>query len=385
MRVLIIHNRYQDPGGEDTVVQQESELLAGTEDVQLLSFANEKGIKGVLQTLLYPWNLIAASRLKLAIRDFKPDIIHLHNFHYAAGPLVIRVAKKFNIPLVMTVHNYRLVCPSATLFHNGKLFTESIGSPFPWVAVWRGVHSHSVIKTFWFAWWNWFHRKIGTWRQVAQYIVLTDFAKQILLDSKLGLSERDISVKQNFAATTPRIAGKRREHFLFIGRLSMEKGISVLLDVFKDSDKSIKIGGDGPLREAFLGTAALYGNISYLGSLTREEVNMALSECTALIFPSIWYEGMPMTIIEAFAQGTPVIASNLGAMKYMIKDGENGLLFDPNNAVDLAEKIGQWSKKGLREKQFFGESARATYEKYYTAETNKTLLLGIYTRVLSLC
>lgn len=382
MRILLIHNFYQDPGGEDAVFEQEGSLLARMVDVDMLTFKNKKGFKGAIQTLLYPWNFIAGKSVRDAIRKHQPDVIHLHNFHYALGPIVIRIARKAKIPLVMTVHNYRLVCPSATLFHDGELFTDSIGRSFPWKAVWMGVHAHSVGKTFWFAFWNWLHRVTGTWKQVSKYIALTDFAKAILLKSKLGLEDDQILVKQNFVAATPPTAKERKSHFLFVGRLTTEKGIDMLMDTFKNTSHVIKIAGDGPLKDVVHQAAATHNNIRYLGAISKDDVITQLAECSALIFPSIWYEGMPMTIIEAFSQGTPVIASDLGAMKSMIVDGWNGLLFEAGESTNLAEKLEKWTELELEEKNRISTTARTAYQTLYTSEQNKDLLLQIYKQAI---
>src|SRR5690606_38658243 len=151
MRILIIHNHYQHPGGEDVVFGQERDLLNDTAAVSTLTFRNHRGWRGLWQTLWSPWNIWAGRRVKRAIRQHNPTVIHIHNLHYAIGPIAIRIAKRKGVPVVMTLHNYRLLCPSATLFHNGKVFTESLHAAFPWKAVRLGVHSHSVLKTFWLA------------------------------------------------------------------------------------------------------------------------------------------------------------------------------------------------------------------------------------------
>src|SRR5690554_6323501 len=161
MRILIIHNFYQDPGGEDLVYRQERELLAQTAEVHVLEYHNQKGLKGFMQFLSYPYNLLAANKLSRKIREIQPDIIHIHNLHYAAGPLLVAAAKRHGIPVVMTLHNYRLLCPSATLYHQGALFTDSLTRTFPWKAVRLGVWADSRLKTFWLALTNHLHRRLG--------------------------------------------------------------------------------------------------------------------------------------------------------------------------------------------------------------------------------
>jgi len=384
MRVLIIHNHYQDPGGEDVVFQQEKALLEDTEAVFTLTFRNRKGWKGVWQTAWSPWNIWAAIRVKRAIRQYRPDVVHIHNLHYAVGPLAIRVAGQLGIPTVLTLHNYRLLCPSATLFHAGRIFTDSLRANFPWKAVRLGVHSGSIIKTWWLACNVWLHKKLGTWRSVNRYIVLTHFAKQLFVDSSLGVSENRIAVKPNFVRPPYRTEPmKRGKHFLFVGRLTEEKGVATLLQAFSGTDYPLRIAGDGPLRNTVLRSCAQHPNIVYLGALTPEGVHSELQACSVLIFPSVWYEGMPMTLIEAFSVGTSVIASDLGAMQAMVRHGENGWLFTAGDPNALRQAAAQWLAIDAADRQQLRDGAREAYERHYTPEKNKVSMLGIYKSVVS--
>ena len=378
MRILIIHNYYQHPGGEDVVFEQEKALLTTTEDVTSLTFNNQKGWRGAWQTLWSPWNVWAGRRVRQAIRQHRPDLIHIHNLHYAIGPIAVRIAKRMGIPVVMTLHNYRLLCPSATLFHNGKLFTDSLHAAFPWKAIRMGVHSHSVVKTWWLAFTTWVHKKLGTWRMVDRYLTLTDFAKQLFAHAPLGIPAENMVTKPNFAANGDQAPEPRGNHFLFIGRLTHEKGVAVLLEAFAGTDFLLQVVGDGPLRDKVMETAQRYPNITYLGTLGRAAIDQQLAICTALVFPSIWYEGMPMTLIEAFAAGTPVIASDLGAMVSMVHNAQNGWRFAAGNAADLREKVAQWLTATDAYRQQVSVGARREYEQRYTAEQNKLLLLNIY-------
>jgi len=386
MRILIVHNHYQDPGGEDTVVAQEAHLLAQTENVELLTFRNRRGWRGVLQTLWSPWNIWAGQKVKRAIKRHQPDIMHIHNLHYAVGPIAIRIAKRQGIPVVMTLHNYRLICPSATLFYNGKLFTGSLHARFPWRAVRLGVHSHSRIKTFWLALTIWLHKKGGTWQMTDRYITLTDFAKQLFIDSSLGVSAEKYVTKPNFVSTGERkelpTAPSRTDGFLFIGRLTEEKGLSILLEAFAGTEFRLQIVGDGPLRNEVMRAVRTSPNITYLGALERAAIDPLLTSCTALIFPSTWYEGMPMTLLEAFAAGTPVIASNLGAMQSMVHEGQNGWLFAPGDAQALRDKVKLWLGTDDVYRQHLGTGARQSYESLYTAKWNQLLLADLYGSVI---
>ena len=378
MRILIIHNHYQHPGGEDVVFGQERDLLNDTAAVSTLTFRNQKGWRGLWQTLWSPWNIWAGQRVKRAIRQHAPTIIHIHNLHYAIGPIAVRIAKRRGIPVVMTLHNYRLLCPSATLFHNGQVFTESLHTAFPWDAVRLGVHSHSRIKTGWLALTVWLHKQLGTWNQVDRYLVLTDFAKQLFVNSSFGVPAAKFAVKPNFVIGFPLTDRPRSVHFLFVGRLAEEKGIDVLLQAFAHTGHTLRIAGDGPLKDKVLAYGKQHPNIHYLGALNAQHIRAELAVCSALVFPSIWYEGMPMTLLEAFASGTPVIASDLGAMATMIKHGENGWLFTSGDARGLQHRIAEWLQLDETDRAAIGKKARACFEQRYTATVNRVLLMDIY-------
>jgi glycosyltransferase involved in cell wall biosynthesis len=379
LKILLIHNKYQHQGGEDTVVHQESALLKEQFTVDTFFFQNQKGIKGAFQFLCSIWNVFAAQTLRKKIKSFQPDVIHVHNWHFASGPNLFRVAKKLNIPVVHTVHNYRLLCPSAILLHNNQLFTDSLYQNFPWTAVRKRVYRDSRFQTFWLAFIVWFHKKIGTWNSIDKYICLTPFAVELFQQSKIGLDEGKFTVKPNFTKNSSQLTEITREnHFLFIGRLSEEKGIQTLIDAFKASNYLLRIAGDGPMKEQVLEAQNEFENIQYLGSLSKEEVISESQRTQALIFPSIWFEGMPMTIIESFECGTPVIASKLGAMKSMIQENKNGLHFNPGDSEDLLLKIDQFVAMSKEEKKTMQQNAFNTYKQKYSAEKQTEYFKEIY-------
>lgn len=388
MRILIVHNYYQDPGGEDAVFEQESKLLSTVAEVETIKFKNLVGLSGLIQFGSYPWNIKAMRRLRAKTRAFKPDIVHIHNIHYAIGPYAIRMFKRHNIPIVMTLHNYRLLCPTATLYYDGEIFCDSLTQKFPWKAVKSGVFGNSRIKTFWLAFTYYLHAQMKTWNMVDRYLVLSDFAKQLFTNSTKAISPEKFVLKPNFLPdplSSPVLdngSELREPHFLFVGRLTDEKGVSLLLKTFEHSNCIIKIAGDGPLRDQVQQAAKTNPSILYLGKLNTEEVKKEMMKCTALIFPSLWFEGMPMTIIEAFATGTPVIASRLGAMQYMIKDQINGILFEPGDQQDLSRVIHDWSNKSSSDREKYTHNSRDTYETGYTPERNLQLLLNIYQSIL---
>lgn len=382
MRILIIHNRYQQRGGEDTTFEQETELLQQTEDVQTLIFQNRSGWKGALQFLFSIWNTGSAGRIKGEIKNFHPDVIHVHNWHYAIGPIVVRVAYKSKIPIVLTVQNYRLICPSATLLDGDKLFLDSIRVSFPWKAIRKKLYRNSYLQSFWLAFVIWLHKKIGTWNMADRYILQTELARSVFESSMVGITKSKFVVKPNFIVDPGLPPVVREDYFLYVGRLSEEKGISTLIEAFRDKPFELFIAGDGPLKSMVLDACKKNPGIHYLGLLDKKSVTERMQQCSALVFPSVWYEGMPLTLIEAFAAGTPVIASDLGAMASMIRNGFNGMHFKAGSVKELSVKLEDWTTLNEMGKSHISMNARLSYESLYSPEKNREQLLAIYTEVL---
>jgi glycosyltransferase involved in cell wall biosynthesis len=381
MRVLVVHTSYRYKGGEDMVVEAEAKLLASQGyEVEVYLFSNEGNpLPNLLQL---PFNISSYFKMIKKIKLFKPDLVHLHNLHFAASPSVIYAVQKCKVPMVMTLHNFRLLCPSATLFFNGKLFTDSLQQSFPFSAVKQGVYRNSLM-TFWMAVSMKLHQWLGTYRIPAKVIVLTVHAKKIFKQSAVSFCPDQLVVKPNFAFAS--VAGKpvRSSGFLYIGRLSEEKGIRVLLETFASTAAEIRIAGDGPLKELVQTYSSRYKNIVYIGNLAKDQVQREMSQAAALIFPSVWYEGMPLTIIEAYAAGLPVIASNLGAMSTMIEDGYNGLHFAPGDSKDLQLKIESWMNLLIEQQELYSRNAIRTFSTHYSPETNVAQLIKIYQSVVT--
>lgn len=388
MRILIVHNYYQDAGGEDVVFQQESTALPKIRgyDIQTLTFRNKKGWRGAWQFLWSPWNIFAANKLKKHIRTFRPDVIHIHNTQYACGPILIRTAKNAGIPVVMSLHNFRLLCPSATLFHRGQLFTKSIKASFPWYAIRQKVLDNSLLKTAWTAISYWLHRKLGTWQYVSRYLVLADFSKRLIESSSLEINPDQILVKPNFvkiqAFDEP--VTERSDDFLYVGRLSAEKGILELMQALANTSHTLKIAGAGPLQQDVDRLVSQNANFSYLGSLTKEAVYQEMRGCKALIVPSLCYEGgAPLTIIEAMMVGTPIVASKLGAIADVVIDNETGYTFDPTQASSIVAALDQLENDSSTHRSAMAKKAKTFALGHYSEQHIMTILQHIYDQVSS--
>lgn len=385
MKILVIHNEYLQRGGEDTVFVQEQELLASRgHEVASLLFSNATIATAwdkVKYSLKSIYNRSAYHLVLEKLKSFQPDVIHVHNFFYVASPAIFYAAKKMKIPVVMTLHNYRLICPSAFLFHNGEIYQDSIHKVFPLKAVTKKVWNNSFLFTASIVLCTGIHKLLGTFRKhVDGFIVFTEFSRNLFLDSSLHLTNESFFIKPNFSEDKGITTAERGDYFLFVGRLSEEKGLNILLKACEQGSFNLKILGDGPLREKVEEYTSRYPRIEYLGKRPQPEVTGFMQQAKALIFPSIWYEGMPMVILEAFSCGTPVIASRLGNPQSMIDEGKNGVLFLPKDASDLVEVVRTVEKNPALQKSLsFG--ARATYEQHYSPQENYDMLINIYHQV----
>jgi glycosyltransferase involved in cell wall biosynthesis len=379
MKILFIHSQYLQFGGEDTVVEQEVKLLNNKHRVETLFFKNTGGLNGFFQFLFSIWNIKNARIVKKKIKEFKPDVVHIHNLHFATGPLIIRTIKKLEVPLVLTIHNYRLLCPSATLMHNNTLYLKSVKKNFPWQAIYLGVYKNSSLLTFWLAFVVWFHKKIKTWQMIDKYVCLTQSTVDLFKDSKFGVENKRFFVKPNFTLlANSKSDVKRENHFLFVGRLSKEKGISIMLNAFKGTTNRLKVAGDGPFRSEVEQACVENKNIEYLGVLNKENVSLELQKTKALVFPSTWLETFGLTIIEAFSNHCLVIASNIGAPSTIVDDKKNGFHFKAGDVNDLKHKIEIANLLTPEKEKQMRDNAYNTYLNLYSSEKQYAYFNEIY-------
>lgn len=383
MRILRVHNRYQRRGGEDAVFGAEVALLQERGDsVRVIEVTNDaieaarSPRDSAALALTTIWSRSGRRLVAGAAAEFGPDVVHFDNTFPLVSPGAYGAARNHGAAVVQTLHNYRLVCPSATLYRDGAVCEDCLGkTPLPGVlhACYRHSRPQSAVVAAMLA----AHRLRRTWsRDVDRYIALSDFARSKFIEG--GLPARLIATKPNFVSGESAPGHGDRTDILFAGRLTPEKGVRTLLAAAQHLEEiHLRIAGDGPLaREVVIAAHANHG-ITALGLLRSEQVRQEMRLATSLVFPSEWYEGFPLTILEAFASGTPVITSRLGAMTEIVEDGRTGLLFEPGNARELAAKI-HWAHDHPREMHAMGENARAAYEAKYTPDRNYALLMDIY-------
>ncbi len=382
MKVLQIHCRYTRPGGEDAVVESEATLLRsrGHEVRQLLASNAGALAKGFVRAgravLESTWNRGAYERVRSTVREFRPDVIHVHNFWWVLSPSVFAAARAEGVPAVMTLHNYRLACPGALLMRKGRVCEECVGAS-AWRAVPHACYKNSMVHTAAVARMIDSNRRRGTWtRDVDAYIALTEFSRHTF--SRAGLPARRIHLKPNFLARDPGAAPRAGEGAVFVGRLSREKGAHVLIDAWKRLPPApLAIVGDGPEEGSLAARASGMRHIGFAGRLDHVSVIERIKNARFVAMPSLWYECFPLVLLEAFACGRPVVASRLGAMAELVADGRTGLLFEPGDAGDLAEKV-KFLLNNPGECERMGREARAEFGDKYTAERNYPRLVEIY-------
>jgi glycosyltransferase involved in cell wall biosynthesis len=390
LKILFIHTKYlHSAGGEDTTVQAESDLMRSKgHEVRVHFFDNAnigEGAAGKINAGISAiYNRSAAAVIRKVLAEFGPDVVHVHNFFFAASPSVLREVHKLRIPLVVTIQNYRLICANALLLRNNRVCELCISHDFPWYGVKYKCYHESAVQSAAIGAMAAVHKWLGTWKKVvSMYITPSAFARNKLIHSSFNVDDNKITVKPNFI-DDPGTAdnGSRRNHFLFVGRLAVEKGVDTLLDAWSGLPAhQLVLAGDGPEGDKLKSKYGHLTNIQFVGHKSKDEVTRLMKECRALVFPSIWYEGLPLTIIEAFATGTPVIGSNLGAMSEMISDGYNGLLFEAANASALRESIERFNKLVSQNNQSLYTNARNVYLEKYHPEKCYAEVMNIYNAV----
>jgi len=390
MKILLVHNSYQRPGGEDVAFEQERRLLMehGHRVVTYRRSNLELDSYSALQRVVLVKDVVWAADTrrefsKLLVQE-KPHLVHIHNTFVMASPSVYSACRDAGVPVVQTLHNYRLLCPAATFFRDGRVCTECMDHSL-WRGIRYGCYRRSRATTAAVAFMLKTHRRQRTWvEMVNAYITLTGFARQLFIRG--GLPADKIFVKPNSVYPDPGAQRSEGEYALFVGRLSPEKGVQLLVNAWERLHKPIplRIIGDGPLRAELESQVAArqISTVHFAGHLEREQVLSAMKRARFVIVPSQCYENFPATICEAFACGAPVICSRLGAMEELVKPGRTGEYFDPGDPQDLATKV-EWAWEHPDEMAQMGQGARKEYATKYTPERNYEALIDIYQRTIA--
>jgi len=386
LRVLMVHERYQQGGGEDVVADAEASLLRehGHEVTKLgednRAIPEVVGVRAGLELAARTiWSREGYRRVRLAIRATRPDVVHVHNSFPLLSPAVHVAARREGVPSLQTLHNYRLICPVASLFRDGAPCEDCVGRAVPWPGVIHACYRDSRPATLAVAAMLTTHRARGTWsRDVALYVALTGFARDRLVAG--GLPEDRVVVKPNFLAETPAKASSPGDRFLYVGRLTEEKGVRTLVEAWPRLGHGMpgSVVGDGPLASSI----SWPGRLTWLGARPRETVFELMRVARAVVVPSVWYEAFPMTVVEAFAHGRPVIASRIGSLGEIVEDGVTGLLVRPGDPGDLARAL-NWAAEHPDAMARMGTNARDRFDARYSRDRAYAQLLDVYERAIA--
>ncbi len=379
-RILIVHNRYRRPGGEDTVVATETALLRSRgHAVELLLESNDAlGQRpGARQALEVVWSRRSIRSIREMIRQFRPDVVHCHNIFYRISPAIFWTCRRMGVPVVQTLHNFRLGCANARLSRHGqpceRCLTSFLGG---WNATQHRCFQDSALKSLALTATVGVHRRLGTFsRGVQFFIALCRFArgKHILC----GLPPEKLLVKPNCVHPDPGCGEGSGGYSLFAGRLEPDKGLRVLLDAAARVPIPVWIAGQGPLEAEVRAAERRLPNLRYLGALPRDQVLAHMKRARLLLFPSLAYENFPMTIAEAFSVGLPVIASDQGAAGEIVRDGVTGRHFATGSGSALAAAVQELCDQPQQVDRMRA-AARAEYESLYSGEASYRALLEIY-------
>jgi glycosyltransferase involved in cell wall biosynthesis len=378
MRILLVHTRYLQAGGEDVVFEAEAQLLdeAGHDVYQFeASNAPLQEMSGMKAAALALWNERLRGELRSVARRVQPDVAHFHNtFPYLSPASYYAVQPRTAV--VQTLHNYRLICPAAVLFRAGQSCEQCVGH-FPWAGIAHGCYRASRAATAAVGAVVQAHRAAGTWRRVDAYVALTEHARSLFVRG--GLPTDKVFVKPNFVHPDPGEGAHAGGYYLYAGRLEEQKGVHSLLAAWSQMGEApaLRIVGDGTLRNAVERAAAAHESIEYAGPQTRAQVLAQMANARALVFPSLSHENCPLTIIEAFATGLPVIASGTGNIASFMERGDCGWTYGAGSAAALAAAV-QLCEASSGERLRKGANARMRWQQEFTAAATRQQLESIY-------
>ena len=384
LNILIVHNRYRRRGGEETVVDNEAKLLSEHgHNVYLYVRDNTELDKfNIFQKLLLPFASIYSLRtvreIKSIIKKNKIDVVHVHNTVALISPSVYGVAKSCGAKVVQTLHNFRFLCPNGIFFRDNHICEDCLhGHKF--LAVKRGCYRNSKVQTLLLVISQTINRLLGNFKKIDKIISLTKFNAQKHSDF---FDKTKIVVKPNFTVSSDIeiLSASDRKGFIFVGRVEAYKGIFELIDFFiRHPQYELTVAGVGSDYQAVIDTVrkANVSNISFVGQVDADTVKKLLVRSRALIMPSKWYEGFPMTIAEALGMHTPVVGSNIGNVGSLAAESVG--TFDVSDIDSLEVHLSQLSDDDFLQTQM--DKAFRVYSQRYSAEVNYRLLLDIYTSV----
>jgi glycosyltransferase involved in cell wall biosynthesis len=387
MKLLLCHNHYQQAGGEDEVFAAESALLESFGHRVVRYTVHNERIADMGRARLATdtlWNRESHRHVRRLIRHERPDVVHFYNTFPLLSPSVYHAARNEGCPVVQSLHNYRLLCPNGLFYREGRICEDCLGKFVPWNGVLHKCHRNDRAATAVTTAMLVGHRLLGTWKRTVDIYVagMTNFVREKFRAG--GIPVDRLVLKPNFVFPDPGEGAGDGGYALFAGRLTPEKGLATLLEAWKrlPEGRSLTILGDGQMAPEVERAAASHRGIEWLGRKSLDETFALLQRAAFLICPSQWYEAMPRILVDSFAVGTPVLASDLGAMADVVHDGLEGLHFRAGDADHLAERA-SWLFDHPDERSKMRAAARAEYQDRFTAEKSHAILMDVYQRAMA--
>jgi glycosyltransferase involved in cell wall biosynthesis len=387
-RLLVVHNRYREPGGEDRVFDSEKNLLERHGHDVFSIIADNRTIEGLSRSEVAArtlWNSERFEEVRDLVRRERIQVAHFHNTFPLLSPAVYAAARSAGAAVVKTLHNYRLVCPSAQLYRDGRVCEDCIGRRVAWPAMAHACYRDSRPATGVVASLLGIHGSGEGWsRYIDLFIAPSRFTRDLFLRTGL-LPENRVQVKSHFVSPDPGPGSGAGRFVMYLGRLAREKGIPTLLSAAREAagEFQLKIVGDGPLAGLVAGEAVSMPHVEWLGQLPKEEAMKLLGEAACLVVPSETYETFGMVVIESFARGTPVVVSRHGALAELVRREDNGWTFEPGSTAGLLGGVRNVLNAGARSEELRAR-ARQTFVDQYSGEANYSLLTRAYARALTI-
>jgi len=382
VRVLMVHNRYKQRGGEDVSTEVEVRVLRDRgHHVDTIEEDNARiDDLGIVRTGLRTlWSREAHRRVADALGSGSYDVMHVQNFFPLLSPSIYYAARSAGVPVVQALRNFRLLCPAATLYREGQPCTDCVGKAYPWPGVAHGCYRSSGPATAAVGLMTGGHRLIGTWdRAVDLYVAPSDFARNTFVEA--GWDRHRIVVKPNAVHPDPGPGGGTGGYALFVGRLTREKGIATLLGAWErhEPSLSLRIVGDGPLRDRVAAAARRNPAISWEGERETAETYRMMQDAGVVVVPSQWFETFGRVVAESFAAGTPVVVSDRGALPELVEGTGHGAVYPATDEAALARAVDRLVAAGSE----LRPEARADYERRFSAKANAESLERIYDRAI---
>jgi glycosyltransferase involved in cell wall biosynthesis len=378
VKILLVHNYYLQPGGEDQVFSAEAEILrAHGDQVRVYTIHNSRiaSMGKVRLARSTIWNRQVAGELSALLNDFIPDLVHFHNTFPLVSPAAYVAVRRLGIPVIQTLHNFRLLCLNGLFLRNGRQCEDCLGRMVAWPGVRHRCYRQSRQASGVMATMLAIHKWRGTWQSaIDTYVALSEFARVKFVAG--GLPAERIVVKPNFLPQDPGIGAHEGKFALYVGRLSPEKGITALVRLWDQLNPGfpLRVVGSGPLETL---AASAPSNIEWLGWQPREQVLAAMKDASFLVFPTEWYEGFPMVLLEALATGLPVIASRMGSVPEIVEDSVSGMLVSSGDPANWLRAL-HWAISNPNELAAMGRRGRRAFESHYSPEIGYRRLMEVY-------